>query len=385
MVIGDPSRAEAIIDLDAIAANLEQVGRIGVPVMAVVKADAYGHGVERVAPWLRHQGASWLGVALPSEALMMRARGDRGRILAWLWSPGDQNIVDCVAADVDLSISDAWALAEVVQAAKDVGRPARVHLKVDTGLSRNGAAMSTWPALLQAAKRAQDANQVSIVGVWSHLGSADSPEASRTDDQLRAFHVALDEAAAAGIEPEVRHLANSAGALTRSDLAFDMVRSGIALYGLTPGEEIGTASELGLRPAMTLRARLAHVKPLASGAWVSYGHTWQAPTDTVMGLVPIGYGDGIARRAGNAVEVWVGGRRCPVIGRVAMDQCVIDLGIGAQDRPGDEVLCFGPGHFGEPSADEWAQRIDTIGYEITTGISGRVPRRYLPDDAGTGQ
>jgi len=379
MVPGDPSRAFASIDLDAIAANYERVGRVGVPVMGVVKADAYGHGVERVAPWLRHHGATWLGVALPSEALALRSAGDRGRLLAWLWTPGDPAVVDCVAADVDLSISDLWSLQEVVQAAKTVGRAGRVHLKVDTGLSRNGADFAAWPALVEAAKAACDAGRIQVMGIWSHLGNADVPGDSRTAEQRAVFVQALDIADSWGIQPEIRHLANSAAALTGEDLAFDLVRSGIALYGLTPGESMGTGVELGLRPAMTLRAKLAHVKPLSRGARVSYGGTWQASKDTTMGLVPVGYGDGIPRNASDKVDVLVGGRRCPVIGRVAMDQFVVDLGADATDRVGADVLCFGSGQMGEPTADEWALRTDTIGYEITTRISGRIPRRFVPN------
>ena len=378
MVTADPSRAVAVVDLEAIAANFDRVGRIGVPVMAVVKADAYGHGVETVAPWLRHQGATWLGVALPSEALMLRAQGDRGRILAWLWAPGDPGIVDCVAGDVDLSVSDSWSLTEVVKAATDIGRTARVHIKIDTGLSRNGASKSIWPELMEAARVAQDNGHVEVVAIWSHLGSADVPADERTNVQRDEFLEALGEATAAGLEPQFRHLANSAAALSRPDLTFDMVRSGIALYGLTPGLAMGGARDLGLRPAMRLQARLAHVKALKAGSWVSYGDAWQAPVDTTVGLVPLGYADGIPRSASNCVDVLVGDRRCPIIGRVAMDQFVVDLGPDAKDRPGDLVHCFGAGDLGEPTADEWAQRTETIGYEILTRIGERVPRRFLP-------
>lgn len=381
----DPSRAAALIDLDAIAANFDLVGGIGVPVMAVVKADAYGHGVASVAPWLRHHGATWLGVALPSEALMLRARGDRGRILAWLWTPGDPGIIDCVASDVDVSISDAWALAEVVTAAKGVGRTARVHVKIDTGLSRNGASRSSWAELMEAVRAARDSGHIEVVAIWSHLGSADTPGDERTAGQVDAFVDALEEASAIGVEPELRHLSNSAGALSRPDLAFDMVRSGIALYGLTPGAAMGSAPDLGLRPAMELQARLAHVKPLRHGSWVSYGDAWQAPVDTTMGLVPLGYADGIPRSASNAVDVLVGDRRCPIIGRVAMDQFVVDLGPAAKDHPGDLVRCFGSGSSGEPTADEWAERTDTIGYEIVTRIGERVPRRFLPEPVAAQQ
>lgn len=379
MVTGDASRAVAAVNLSAIADNYQRVGECGVPVMAVVKADAYGHGVAHVAPTLRDLGASWLGVALPSEALSLRAAGDRGRVLAWLWAPGDPGVIDCVSADVDLSVSDEWSLQEVVDAARTVRRAARIHVKVDTGLSRNGATLDSWDALVQAALSAQRDGFVEIVGIWSHLGSADVPGDPRTDEQRAAFQTALDAAASLGVTPEIRHIANSAAALSRQDLAFDMVRSGIALYGLTPGGDMGSAADLGLRPAMTLNARLAHVKAISAGAAVSYGNTWSASIDTTVGLVPIGYADGIPRAAGNSVEVLVGDKRCPVVGRVAMDQCVIDLGPDSSQVAGDPVVCFGPGNQGEPTADEWAHSIGTIGYEIVTRLGPRVPRRY--DDA----
>ena len=380
MLSGDPTRAVATVDLDSIGANFTRVGEVGVPVMAVVKADAYGHGVDRVAPWLRHVGAQWLGVALPTEALALRASGDRGRVLAWLWAPGDRSIIDCVAADIDLSVSDGWSLAEVVDAARSLGRRARIHLKVDTGLARNGAVHGAWPALVEAAKAAQDMGHVEVVGIWSHLGSADVPGDPRTDTQAAAFTASLDEADAIGVQPHLRHLAASAAALSRPDLAFDLVRSGIALYGLTPGEQMGSAADLGLRPAMTLRARLALVKPIAAGTWVSYGGSWQVPRDTMVGLVPVGYGDGIPRSASNRVEVQIADRRCPIIGRVAMDQFVVDLGPDARDHAGAEVRCFGAGDLTEPTADEWAERTDTIGYEIVTRLGPRIPRRYRSGD-----
>lgn len=377
MVIGDPSRAVATIDLAAIAQNYQRIANAAPMVMAVVKADAYGHGVDTVAPFLRSLDAPWLGVALPSEALDLRAHGDRGRVLAWLWAPGDPTIVECVAADVDLSVSDEWALAQVAESARAARHRARIHLKVDTGLGRNGSSVDSWPALLEAAKMASDHGLVEIVGIWSHLGSADSPEDPRTTQQLHAFESALDVAAALGIDPEIRHVANSAGAISRADVSFDLVRSGIALYGLTPGVELGSARDLGLTPAMTVTAHLAHVKPLAADAPVSYGRTWQAAIDTVVGLVPVGYADGIPRAVSNVVDVLVGERRCPVVGRVAMDQFVVDLGPDSRDRPGDAVLCFGPGDHGEPTADDWATASGTIGYEIVTRLGERIPRRYV--------
>ncbi len=374
--MNDPSRAEAEIDLGAVAENFQRVSQVGVPVMGIVKADAYGHGQRQVARTLRECGAQWLGVALPSEALTLRASGDRGRVLAWLWVPGDPGVVDCVAADVDLSVSGEQSLVDVVTAARRVGKRARIHIKIDTGLTRNGVPRSAWESIFEAARVARDDGFVEIVGMWSHLASADDPGDPMTDQQRGRFLEGLDIAASLGVEPELRHLANSAAALDRPDCAFDLVRSGIAIYGVTPGQQLGSARDLGLRAAMTLRARLAHVKRIAVGEKVSYGGTWTAEAATTVGLVPVGYADGIPRAASNTGEVFIAGRRCPVLGVIAMDQFVVDLGPGALDRPGDQLAIFGTGQAGEPTADDWARWATTIGYEIVTRISTRVPRGY---------
>lgn len=376
-MIVEPARADAVIDLAAIAANYAQVARAGVPVMGIVKADGYGHGAVQVARTLRDCGASWLGVALPIEALELRAAGDRGRILAWLWAPGDPSVVDCVATEVDLSVSSEQSLVDVVSAARVVGKVARIHIKVDTGLTRNGVPRSSWASVFQAAHAAQSDGFVEIVGIWSHLASADEPVDPMTDRQRIAFLEALEIAGAQGIEPRLRHLANSAAAIDRPDCAFDLVRAGIAIYGVTPGTALGAAHQLGLRPAMTLRARLAHVKAIPAGDKVSYGGTWTATEPTTVGLVPVGYADGIPRTASNRAQVMVGGRRCPVLGVIAMDQFVVDLGPDASDRSGDEVVVFGSGDHGEPTAEDWAQWAGTIGYEIVTRIGPRVPRLHV--------
>ena len=373
----DPTRAEAVIDLGAIAANYERLSSAGVPVMGIVKADGYGHGAQQVARALRECGAQWLGVALLSEALELRASGDRGRVLAWLWTPGDPGVRDCIATDVDVSVSCEQSLIDVVTAARGLGKAARIHIKVDTGLTRNGVPRSSWEPVFEAARIAQDEGFVEIVGIWSHLASAEEPDNPMTDVQRAAFLEALDVAESLGVSPELRHIANSAATINRPDCAFDLVRSGIALYGVTPGTDLGTAQSLGLHPAMTLRARLAHVKEIDVGTAVSYGGTWSATQPTTVGLVPVGYADGIPRAASNAGQVLINGRMCPVLGVIAMDQFVVDLGSDAGDRPGDEVLVFGAGDHGEPTAEDWAQWAGTIGYEIVTRIGPRVPRRYV--------
>ncbi len=344
--------------------------------MAVVKADAYGHGLVPVAKAARAAGTPWLGVALPSEALALRQGGDEGRVLAWLWSPGDEHVRECVSSDVDLSISSVWALAEVVASARSEARTAQVHVKVDTGLSRNGVGPKEWPEFLEALQRALATGAIEVAGIWSHMADADLPGAPSVGAQQAAFVAAVAAAEAKGIRPPLRHLSNSGGVWAYPELRLDLVRTGIAMYGLTPAPNLGSAAALGLEPAMTLRATLANVKRVDPGTSVSYGSTWTTSVPTTLALVPLGYADGVPRASGGRIDVSVNGRRRPAVGRVAMDQFVVDL--GEDDAvAGDEVVLFGPGHHGELTADEWAARIDTIGYELVTRVGTRVPREYV--------
>ena len=367
-------RAEAVVDLDAVTHNIARVrAATASTLMAVVKADAYGHGIGPIAAHLRTLDVDWLGVALPEEALALRAGGDTGRILAWLTVPGSPATTACIGAGVDLGCGSAWLLREIAAAARAEGRRARVHLKVDTGLGRGGAVPAEWADLLAEATASADA--VEVVAVWSHLASAEDLADPSAEAQARAFADALAEARAAGLDAPIAHLGNSAAALARPGLHFDMVRVGIAVYGLTPGRALGTAAELGLRPAMTLRARVAHVKRVPGGHGVSYGLTWRAPRETTLALVPLGYADGIPRSARGA-HVLIGGLVLPVVGRVAMDQVVVDAG-DAGVSAGDDVVVFGTGAAGEPTADDWGEWSGSIGYEITTRIGVRVPRRYV--------
>jgi alanine racemase len=376
-------RAAAVVDLGALAANLRTIqGLAGnATVMAVVKADAYGHGMAPVARAARRSGVEWLGVALPSEALALRANGDEGRVLAWLWSPGDPAIASCVREGIDLSVSSSWALAEVVEAARRVGARPRIHVKVDTGLSRNGVAPDQLAALLRAVREAMIEGLVDVEGIWSHLADADTPGAPSVQVQLERYLDALEQAESLGIRPRLRHLSNSGGLWAHPELRFDLVRTGIAMYGLTPAPVLGTAADLGLVPAMSLIARLAHVKGIEPGTSVSYGGTWTADRATALGLVPLGYADGIPRAGGNRARVSVDGRLHPIVGRVAMDQFVIDLGDGDLPHVGDDVYVFGSGRHGEWTADQWADTLDTIGYEIVTRIGSRVPREYVEGGA----
>lgn len=270
----------------------------------------------------------------------------------------------------------------ITAAAGSVQRTARVQLKIDTGLSRNGADAGSWAELCAIAREAELSGAVTVTGIWSHFAAADEPGHPSIARQIDAYRQALTVATAAGLQPEVRHLCNSAGALTLPEARFDLVRIGIAGYGIEPAPGLAAGAGVDLEPVMTLRAQLAAVKPIAAGAGVSYGHTWVAERDTVVGLVPLGYADGIPVAASNRGQVQVGGRRAPIRGRVCMDQFVVDLGPGARDRAGDEVIIFSDASRG-PTVAEWSEVCGTIGYEIVTRIGARVPRVH--PDSGDGE
>ncbi len=370
--------ARATVDLAAVRANVAVLVEAAAPaaVLAVVKADGYGHGMLPCAEAALAGGASWLGVATLDEALALRAAGINAPTLAWLLTPGEP-LADAITADVDLSISTGWALEEVQVGAREAGRPARIHLKIDTGLSRGGATAAAWPDLVEAAAKAQADGTVHVVGVWSHFVFADAPEHPVTSTQTAAFSDALDAVLRAGLRPELSHLANSAATLTRPDTHFDLVRPGLAVYGLSPVPTTRSAAELGLTPAMTLSARVALVKRVPAGRGVSYGHRYTTMAETTLALVPLGYGDGVPRAASNTVDVLLAGHRRRIAGTVCMDQFVLDVG----DDPvcaGDEVLLFGPGSHGEPTAQDWADQLDTISYEIVTRLGRRLPIVYRP-------
>lgn len=373
----DPATASAEIDLDAFRANVSAIGtHVGsAQLMIVVKADGYGHGMVECARAARAAGATWLGAATPAEALALRESGDTGPVLAWLYGV-EEDLTPLVAAGVDVSAQSVDQLSRLMAAAATVEAPARIHLKIDTGLSRNGAPPAVWPALVTAAREAEETGAVEVVGVWSHLAAADEPGHPSVGLQLAAFHRAYERARAAGLEPTLRHLANSAAALIAPETRLDLVRVGIAAYGIDPAPGIAARAGLSLRPVMRLRAQLVNVKQIEAGAGVSYGWTWTAPAATTVGLVPLGYADGIPRHASSKAEVAWSGGRAPVRGRVCMDQFVVELGPGAVAEPGDEVVLFGSGRDGEPRAEDWAVWSDTIGYEIVTRVGARVPRHH---------
>jgi len=370
------ARAEIVVELPLIRHNVRVLrAHTGVAMMTVVKADGYGHGMVPVARAARQGGAEWLGVATIDEALALRAAGDSGRVLCWLGVPGE-DYAAAIAAGVDVTAYSVAELAEVAGGVRSAGRPARLQLKVDTGLSRGGSQARAWPEVFAEARAGEERGDWTVTGIWSHLACSDEPDHPANDAQETAFRAALNLAAEAGLRPEVRHLANSAAAILRPSARFDLVRCGIASYGLDPAP--GHTPDLGLVPAMSAVADLAMVKRIEEGAGVSYGHTWHAQRPTTVAVVPVGYGDGVPRHAGNRAEVLVGQRRRPVRGRICMDQFVVDLGDDTAS-PGDRVTLFGSGRHGEPTAQEWAEACDTISYEIVTRIGGRFAR-HLHDE-----
>lgn len=363
--------AEIVIDLEAIRGNLRRLRELaGTEVMAVVKADGYGHGMVEVARAAREADVDWLGVATLTEALALRAAGDTGRVLCWLAAP-DVDYRPLIEADVDVTAYTPAQVEAIASAAREVGIAARLQLKFDTGLSRGGAPRSGWQDLIQAAA---DAEGVVVTGLWSHFACSDEPEHPANDAQESAFREAVDLARAAGLQPEVCHLANSAAGLLRPSARFDLVRFGIATYGLSPAPEVITEEDLGIRPAMRVQATVVMNKDIERGAGVSYGHTFVAEEDMPVALVPLGYGDGVPRAASSRAEVQLKGQRVPLLGRVCMDQFVVGP---TTARPGDTAVLFGDGADGGPTAQDWARWCDTIAYEIVTRMQGRATRRWL--------
>lgn len=374
--------ARAVVDLDAIRHNtaLLRAHAGSAECMAVVKADGYGHGLLPVARAALDGGATWLGTAQLSEALELRSAGITAPLLAWLYAPGAP-LARVVTAGIDVGVPAPWALGEVVAAARSTGRTARVHLEVDTGLGRSGAFPAELPDLLDAAMAAQALGAIEVVGVWSHLARADEVGHPSVRAQAAQFEDAVRAVERAGAHLEVRHLAASSAVLTEPALRYDLVRPGLALYGLSPIPDRATSAGLGLRPAMRLEAEIAVVKPAPEGQGVSYGHAYVTPRATRLGVVPIGYADGVPRHGSNTASVLVRGTRLPVAGRICMDQFVLDLGPDQGDlagvAAGETAVLFGSGEQGEPTAQDWADAAGTISYEIVTRVGTRVPRVYL--------
>lgn len=367
---------QAVVDLAAIAHNVQVLrDHAGsAQVMAVVKADAYGHGAGRVAVAAIEAGAAELGVATVDEALALRAFGVTAPVLAWLHAPG-VDFAPALDADIQIGVSSVRHIGGVVDAVKRTGRTASVTVKVDTGLNRNGLSVGDYPAALVALRNATSDGAIRVRGIMSHLANGDVPDDPLNDLQAQRFTEMLGQARSAGVDFEVAHLSNSPSAMTRPDLAFDMVRPGIAVYGLSPIPQRG---DMGLRPAMTLKCTVALVKSIKAGEGVSYGHTWIASDDTNLALLPVGYADGVYRALGGRMDVLINGRLRPSVGRICMDQFVVDLGPGQADvAEGDEAILFGPGTSGEPTAQDWADLLGTIHYEVVTSPRERVVRKYL--------
>ena len=398
-----PSRA--VINHEAIRHNLRRLREYAPECLqlAVVKGDAYGHGILPVALTCLASGADYLGVAQLTEALALRqsldAAGcsrDQAKIFSWIASP-HFSWEAALEADIEVSVSWTWTLAQICAAARACGKVARIHVKVDTGMSRAGSTLADFPALATAVRMAVDEGLVEVAGTWSHLSRAD--ERDDAGDASTARHVQIFEEALAilrdaGVNPGVRHLAATAGIVWHPQTHYDMVRPGIGLYGLTPNPQTATSEDLGLRPVMTVEASLIGVKVIDEGTPVSYGGTWTAPSRRWVGLVPLGYADGILRAASGRGEVTVRAEReslrAPVRGRVCMDQFVVDLGAagGVDGEPstrggaapaavGDRVVLWGESAQGVPSADAWAQAADTINYEVVVRVGERVPRVHV--------
>ena len=376
------NRAEVLIDLGAIRENIKYLmAKSGKPALAVVKADGYGHGLLPVAKSALSAGASWLGVALLEEARALRQGGINAPIIAWL-TPITDDFASAISEDIDIAIPSLAHLEAITSAAKSLGKCARIHLEVDTGMSRGGA-LNEWSELVSSAKAYQDSGLIKVIGIWSHFARADEAGHEFNNKQLENFKSAVAEAKSVGITPEVIHLSNSAAAINDADSHFDLLRLGIAIYGLSPDfSHMGSSEKLNLKPAMSIRARIHLVKDIPAGSQVGYGGSAITKVDTKLGVIAMGYSDGIPRNANSEAGVLVGNKRAPIIGRVSMDQFVVDLGRDSSAKAGDWAYIIGSNpsdsytSASSYTADSWASASATINYEIVTRIAARVKRIY---------
>ena len=376
------NRAEVLIDLGAIRENIKYLmGKSGKPALAVVKADGYGHGLLPVAKSALSAGASWLGVALLEEARALRQGGISAPIIAWL-TPITDDFASAISEDIDIAIPSLAHLEAITSAARSLGKCARIHLEVDTGMSRGGA-LNEWSELVSSAKTDQDSGLIKVIGIWSHFARADEAGHEFNKKQLENFKSAVAEVESVGITPEIIHLSNSAAAINDVDSHFDLLRLGIAIYGLSPDfSHMGSSEKLNLKPAMSIRARIHLVKDIPAGSQVGYGGSAITKVDTKLGVIAMGYSDGIPRNANSDAGVLVGNRRAPIIGRVSMDQFVVDLGRDSSAKAGDWAYIIGSNpsdsytSASSYTADSWASASATINYEIVTRIAARVKRIY---------
>jgi alanine racemase len=370
------SRARAEVNLAAIAGNLKFVkGKTKSQVLAVVKADAYGHGLVAVAKAAEEAGADWLGTALLEEAISLRNGGITKPIIAWL-TPQGEDFKTAVNLDIDLSVSSVELLSEIAAAGKAISKVPRVHIELDTGMSRGGFGDELETVISEIANYVKSVS-IKVIGIWSHFARADEPGSAMNQSQLSRFNTRVEQLKNAGISSEYLHLANSAASLANPDAHKNIIRWGIGLYGLSPDvNNMGSSSDLGIKSAMKLFSKLQLVKAVKAGQSVGYGSTATTKVDTKLGVVTMGYADGIPRNASDLAGVFVAGKRAALIGRVSMDQFVVDLGAASLAKTGDEVIVFGDGSGGEYTIDEWAKACGTINYEIVTRIGTRVPRIY---------
>jgi alanine racemase len=366
-----PTRAE--IRLGALRRNFARARELagaGVEVMAVVKADAYGHGMLRVARELLAEGAGYLGVALIEEAIALRVAGIESPILV-LGSPPDESLEAFALYGIDLAVASAAKARAASSAAARSGKNVRVHLKIDTGMGRIGV---PWRDIDGFAEEISGLSGLEIRGAFSHLATADCDPAFAAE-QLSRFRGALAGLAARGIEPPLAHIANSAALAAMPEARFGMVRPGIMVYGY----EACPWKKTGVEPVMRLVSRISFMKALAAGESVSYGATWKAPSDTRIATVPIGYGDGYSRALSNRASMWADGAARPVVGRICMDQAMLDLGPGSGAREGDGVVVFGVKDGARIPGESLCEILGTIPYELTCAVGARVPRVYVED------
>ena len=366
------NRAEALIDLSAIEANVSMIiAKTGKPALAVVKADAYGHGLVPVAKSALKAGATWLGVALLEEALALRNAGITAPIIAWL-TPIHEDFDAALKAEIDIAVPSIDHLSAVMVAAERTKKIPRIHLEVDTGMSRGGA-LHEWRALLHATSDLLSMKKIDVIGIWSHFARADEPGHPFNENQISNFESRVEEAEAFGINPQILHLSNSAATLSLDKAHYDLTRIGIAMYGLSPDlENMGNSESLNLKPAMKIRAQVHLVKNVPAGSPVGYGGTAVTKEDTTLAVIAMGYADGIPRNANSQAGVLIGNKLAPIIGRVSMDQFVVDLGKDSVTKNGDWAYVISDGY----TADSWAKASGTINYEIVTRIGPRVPRIY---------
>ena len=367
----------ADIDLGRLSRNVETLKRKinGPALMAIVKANAYGHGLVQSAKAAKRGGADWLATALLEEAIDLRNAGVSGPILTWL-NTMDDRFEECISKDIDLGVNSVESLAAISIAAAKAGKPARIQVKVDTGLGRNGVTLDDLPNLISALKQAQSSGQVKVVGVFSHFAYADEPSNPTIGEQINNFKIAVDALTDANFELEVKHLSNSAATLGLPHTYNNLVRPGLAIYGISPSPEVGEATEHDLKPVMRLRAPIILIKDVPAGTGVSYAHQYHTKNQTKLALIPAGYADGIPRAASNKGPLLIAGKRFTISGRVCMDQFVVDIG-DTKVKPGDQAVLFGDPANGEPSVNDWAEAAGTINYEIITRIGPRVFRNYL--------